>query len=307
MGKDRGPILVVGATGRQGGAVARHLVLNGWEVRAMTRDKTKAIAKGLKDLGAEIVEADLEDKKSLEVALKDAYGVFGVFTPFEKGIEAEVRQGRNLVDAAKEAGISHFVYSSVGGVERNTGIPHFESKWNIENYLVASGLPSTIFRPVFLMENFLNPMNQAAILSGRLESTLGPSTPLQMLAVDDIGGFAAMAFGDPGTWKARALEIAGDQKTMPEVAEAFSRTMGRPVRYVRTRLEAIRNFDARAMLEWFEKEGYRADILRLKKIRPELLTLEEWLKKSKWTGQIATGNSSEALASIGTPSKTRSV
>jgi uncharacterized protein YbjT (DUF2867 family) len=260
----------------------------------MTRDSTKAIAKGLDGLGAEIVEADLEDVRSLEAAMKGAYGVFGVVTPFEKGVEAEERQGKNLVEAAKEVGIGHFVFSSVGGAERNTGIPHFESKWSVERHLVGSGLPFTILRPVFLMENFLSPMNRTAINSGRLESTLAPDTPMQMLAVDDVGGFAAMAFGDPKNWMGRSLEIAADQRTMPEVAEAFTKALERPVKYTRTGLETARNADVRAMLEWFEKGGYRADIPALRRIRPEMLTLEQWLEKNKGAWQAMSGNSGES-------------
>ena len=282
---DRSPILVVGATGRQGGAAARHLLQNGWPVKGMTRDRTKPSAKALEELGAEIVEADLEDRDSLDNALRGVYGVFGVITPFEKGVDSEVRQGKNLVDAAKEAGVGHFVYSSVGGADRNTGIPHFESKWQIENYLAASDLPSTILRPVFLMENFRFPRNKAAILSGRLESTLDPEVPQQMLAVDDVGRFAAMAFGDPETWKGRALEIAGDEMTMPQAAEAFTRALGIKVRYVRIDLEAIKDPDRRAMMAWFQKAGYQADIPYLRRICPQMMTLEDWLKISGWADQ----------------------
>jgi len=285
MKNDGSRILVVGATGRQGGETARHLLKNGWMVRGMTRDRTKLSAKALEDLGAEIVEADLEDKQSLENAMDGVYGVFGVLTPFEKGVDSEERQGKNLVDAAKQVGVRHFVYSSVGGAERNTGIPHFESKWHIENYLEASDLPSTILRPVFLMENFFFPMNKAAILSGRLESVLGPETPQQMLAVDDVGRFATMAFRDRETWEGRALEIAGDQKTMPEVAEAFSKVLGRPVRYVKIDPEAIQNPERRAMFEWFQKAGYQADIPYLRRLCPGILALEDWLSVSGWAGQ----------------------
>ena len=285
MKNDRSRILVVGATGRQGGATARHLLKNGWAVRGLTRDRTKPSAKSLEDLGAEMVEADLEDKKTLEKALDGVYGVFGVFTPFEKGVDSEERQGKNLVDTANQAGVRHFVYSSVGGAERNTGIPHFESKWRIENYLNASGLPSTVLRPVFLMDNFFFPMNRTSILSGRLETVLGPDIPQQMLAVDDVGRFATMAFQDRETWQGRALEIAGDQKTMPEAAEAFSKVLGRPVRYVKIDLKAIKNPDRRAMFEWFQKAGYQADIPYLKRLCPGILTLEDWLKITGWAGQ----------------------
>jgi uncharacterized protein YbjT (DUF2867 family) len=280
--KEKLTVLVVGATGRQGGATARHLIREGWKVRAMSRDVTKPNAVLLRRLGADMVEGDLEDGTALELALEGTYGVFGVITPYEKGAEAEARQGRNLVDAAKKAGVGHFVYSSVGGAERKTGIPHFESKWKIEELLRGSGIPHTVLRPTFFMENFSNPMARTVILSGRLESVLDPVTPLQMISVDDIGGFAALAFGNPEQWKSKAIEIAGDEKTMPEVARAFSRSIGRTVDYVRTGLESITNPDSRAMFEWFQKEGYRADINELRRIRPETMRLEDWLKRSGW-------------------------
>ncbi|HEY3420273.1 MAG TPA: NmrA/HSCARG family protein [Methanomassiliicoccales archaeon] len=280
--KGKKTILVVGATGRQGGAAARHLIHNGWKVRAMTRDGTKPNAVALRKLGVDIVEAHLEDRSSLESAMEATYGVFGVITPYEKGVEEEAVQGMNLVDAALNAGVEHFVYSSVGGAERNTGIPHFESKWTIERHLMASGVPHTVLRPVFFMENFCNPMARAAILSGRLESTLDPSRSIQMIAVDDIGGFASMVFDDPERWKSKAIEIAGDEKTMPEVAEAFSRTIGIPVKYVRTSLESIKSADSKAMFEWFQKEGYRADIGELRRMRPETMDFQGWLNRSGW-------------------------
>jgi len=248
----------------------------------MTRDRTKPSALALESMGAEVVEADLEDRKSLDRALDGVYGVFGVMTPFEDGPEAETRQGKNLVDAAKDAAVQHFVYSSVGGADRNTGIPHFESKWKIEQHLRESGLPSTVIRPVSFMENFCRPVSRAAILSGRLESPLDPATPLQMIAVDDVGGFASLAFEDKGWWKGKAMEIAGDERTMPEVAEAFSRTIGIPVKHVQTRLDTITNADSRAMNAWFQKEGYRADLDELRKIRPQTMDLERWMDKVGW-------------------------
>jgi uncharacterized protein YbjT (DUF2867 family) len=282
MKRDERTILVIGATGRQGGAAARHLVANGWEVKAMTRDGTKPSALALRKLGADIVEANLENPDSLIKAMKGIHGVFAVFTPFEKGVENEVRQGKNVIDAAKVAGVGHLVYSSVGGADRRTGIPHFESKWQIENLLVRSRIPSTVLRPVFLMENFYFPANRSAILSGRLESTLGPDKPLQMVASDDIGGFAALAFEDPDRWYGRAVEIAGDEMTMPEVAVAFSQVIGKKVSYERTGMETIRDTDRKAMFEWLQAEGYRADIPELRKLRPELLNLEKWLRLGGW-------------------------
>jgi uncharacterized protein YbjT (DUF2867 family) len=294
MHRDERTILVVGATGRQGGAAARHLVANGWEVKAMTRDPTKQSALELRKLGAEIVEADLEEPDSLVRAMKGVHGVFAALTPFEKGAEGEIRQGKNLVNAAKVAGVGHLVYSSVGGAERRTGIPHFESKWQIENLLVRSRVPATILRPVFLMENFSTPARREAILSGRLETTLGPETTLQMVAVDDVGGFAAMAFEDPEHWFGRAIEIAGDEMTMPDVAESFSQAIGHHVTYVRERPETIRNPEVRAMYDWFQREGYRADIPKIREMRPGMKTFEMWLGSAGWTKEVGAARPADA-------------
>lgn len=117
--------------------------------------------------------------------LAGAYGAYAVQTPWQSGgVEGELRQGIAFADAAKAAGIQHLVYSSVGSAERQTGIPHFESKYQIEEHIRAIGLPHTMLRPVFLMENFLS--NRDTIVSGTLAEPLMPATPLQLVAVDDM-------------------------------------------------------------------------------------------------------------------------
>ena len=137
-GNGRRVILVSGATGQQGGAVARNLLERGFAVRALTRDPEKAAARELADLGAEVVSGDLEDRASIERVLDGVYGVFSVQKFLEAGVEGEVRQGVRLADAAKAAGVEHYVYSSVGSAHRETGIPHFESKWEVEEHVRAA-------------------------------------------------------------------------------------------------------------------------------------------------------------------------
>ncbi|MBV9679873.1 MAG: NmrA/HSCARG family protein, partial [Acidobacteriaceae bacterium] len=151
--KDR-TIAVTGATGHQGGAVLRHLREKHFPVRALTRDANSPKVRTLMTPGVEPVSADLDDLASLERALDDVYGVYSV-QPFTDNQEEEIRQGNHLIDAANREEISHFVYSSVAGADASTGIPHFESKGKIEEHLRNSGLPYTIFRPVFFMENWL--------------------------------------------------------------------------------------------------------------------------------------------------------
>src|SRR5918998_731550 len=147
-------VLVSGATGQQGGAVARSLLERGIGVRALTRDPEKPEARELVELGAEVASGDLEDRSSIERVLDGVHGVFSVQQVWETGFEGEIRQGVLLADAAKEAGVEHYVYSSVGSAHRETGIPHFESKWEVEEHVRASGVPYTVLRPVFFMQNW---------------------------------------------------------------------------------------------------------------------------------------------------------
>jgi uncharacterized protein YbjT (DUF2867 family) len=280
--------LVTGATGRQGGAVVRELLARGCHVHAMTRDPGSAGAQALDGLGAELVTGDLNDPASLREACRGVYGVFSVQDVWEHGAEAEVVQGIALADAAKEAGVGHFIYTSVGGAERDSGLPHFESKWRVEQHIREIGLPATVLRPVFFMENFDLPQLRSAILGGTLPLALSPTTPLQMIAVRDIGAMAGIAFDRPEEFVGREIELAGDELTMPEAAEVFSRVTGRPVRFEQTPIEELRGKSGEyaAMFEWFEREGYRADIGRLRELYPPLMTLEDWLLATRWAGPV---------------------
>ena len=277
-------IVVAGATGNQGGAVARALpAARGWRVRGLTRDPAKPESKELARLGVEMVKADLYDRASLDSALKGAHGVFSVQNFWTEGYEGEVRQGRNLAAAAKAAGAEHFVYSSVGGADRNSGLPHFESKWEIEGHLRSLGLPTTVVRPVFFMDNFNGPNFQPGLLEGKLPVALDPETKLQMIAVEDIGAFVAMAFGKPEQFMGKAMEIAGDELTMPETAAAYTKVTGRKVEFVQQDIGEVRRANAEwaKMLEWFDAAGYEADIPALRKTHPGLLTFAQWLAKSE--------------------------
>ena len=140
-------ILVTGATGRQGGAVARELLDRGYQVRGLTRNTQSSRAQALVQLGLEMVKGDYDDVASLERALDGAYGIFGVTDFWEHGFEQEVQHGKNLIDAALRSNVQHFVFSSVASANQDTGIPHFDSKWEIEKYLRASAVPYTVVRP----------------------------------------------------------------------------------------------------------------------------------------------------------------
>ena len=286
---DRKLILVTGATGHQGGAVARHLLKRGFTVRAVTRDAAKPAARDLEAQGAEVVVANMDDRDSLERVVEGCYGVFSVQNFWETGYEREVEQGKRLADVAANAGVQHFVYSSVGGAERNTGIPHFDSKWEIEEYIHTLDLPCTIFRPVFFMDNWESDMLKNMVRGGALYFPLSPDTLFQQIAVDDIGFFVAEAFEKPEDWLGMELEIAGDERPMQEIADTFADALGRDVAYNQVpwdQYEQQAGEEYTVMFRWFEVEGYDADIENLKTIHPELQTFDTYLELHGWEQEL---------------------
>jgi uncharacterized protein YbjT (DUF2867 family) len=277
-------ILVSGATGRQGGAVARELLERGFGVRALTRDPEKPEAKDLADRGAEVVGGDLDDRSSLERVLEGVHGVFSVQNFWETGYKREVQQGTNLADAAKGAGVTQLVYSSVGSAHRETGLAHFESKWEVEEHVRGSGVPYTILRPVFFMQN-REVFGRDQILGGTLAQPLDPNKPFQTVAVEDIGVFAAMAFEDPEEWIGREVDLAGDEMTMPEYAEMFSRVIGREVNFYQVPwdlFEQAAGEEPYRIYTWFNDYGYEADIDALREEHPGLVSFERHLRAHGW-------------------------
>jgi uncharacterized protein YbjT (DUF2867 family) len=259
-------ILVTGATGNQGGAIARHLLQRGkFKVRAMVRDENKPAAQALKESGAELVKADFNDQASLERAVEGVYGVFSI-QDFRDGMEVEIRQGKALADASKAANVQHFVYSSVGNAERNTGIPHFDSKFQVEEYVRSIGLPHTILRPVFFFYNYKGMLPM--VKNGTLPQPLSPDTKLQQLSEEDYGKMVAEVFERPADFANRAIEVASMEMTMPEIAAAFSHVLGKKVEYQQIPFEAFEQQageEVTIMFRWFENVGYAADFAQLKR------------------------------------------
>lgn len=278
-------ILVTGATGHQGGAVLRHLRQRGFPIRAMTRNPDQAAAQALIGRGTDLVQGDLDDPSSLARAMDGVYGVYSVQVSRQQGgAEAEIRQGIHVAEAARRARVSHLVYSSVASADQKTGIPHFESKFKIEEYIRTAGVPYTIIRPVFFMENWLG-MRQR-IEQGTLALPLKPETRLQMIAVDDIGAFAAMAFEHLGHWQGRAFELAGDELSMKALADAFSRVENRSVQYAQVPWEDFTSqvgADLAAMWRWFEDAGYHVDIAAARREYPRLTSFERWMHNALQT------------------------
>ena len=281
-------IAVTGATGQQGGVVARKLLADGWQVRALTRDANKPAALELKSLGAEVVAGDLDNRAELDAAFKGAYGVFSVQNTWlpNVGFEGEIKQGKSVADTAKAAGVQHLVYSSVGSAHRGMGQQHFESKWIIEQYIQSLGIPFTILRPVAFMEN--NNWSRAYILSGTYTGMgLRPEKGFQTIAAEDIGVFASIALAEPKTYLGRTLELAGDELTESQTAEVFTKVIGRPVTLNAPSGNGGRASEEEmtAMFNFFNGEGYDADIAALRKIHPGLLNFEQWLRKNGWENQ----------------------
>jgi uncharacterized protein YbjT (DUF2867 family) len=284
-------VLITGATGRQGGAVIRHMLPKGWKLRALTRNTDSSVARELARQGIEVVRGDLEDPVSLENAVGGAYGVYSVQDFWSVGARREVQQGKNLADAAKKAGISHFVYSSVGGAERNSGIPHWESKWEIEQHIRKLTLPATILRPAGFMENYYIDQVEIGILKGKLIDPIGGDKPYQTIAADDIGAFAALAFEWPKELIGAEIEIAGSELTNRQAAEVFSRVLGQKVKFQKLPLPIVRLFLGKEfyqMFAWFNDAGFKADIAGLRRRYPEvrLRSLEEWLRDEGWHKRV---------------------
>ena len=280
-------VLVTGATGRQGGAVIRHMLPKGWKLRALTRNPDGHEAQVLARQRVEVVQGDLEDPDSIARAAIGVYGIYSVQDFWAVGAKREVQQGKNVANAAKKADIRHFVYSSVGGAERNTKIPHWESKWEVENYIRQLGLPATVIRPVSFMETYYIDQVEIGILKGKLADPIGGNKSYQTIATDDIGAFVALAFERPSEFIGKALEIAGSELTNVEAAKAFSRVLGKPVKFQRIPLPVVRLLlgkEFHAMFRWFNEAGYQADIPGLRRAYPEihLHTLEEWLRMEGW-------------------------
>jgi uncharacterized protein YbjT (DUF2867 family) len=278
-------ILVTGATGQQGGAVARQVLKQpGFSVRALTRDSAKAAAQLLALAGAEIFEGDLDNPASIRRALEGAWGVFSVQSFMETGYEGEIRQGKAVADAAKVAGVQHFVYASVVSADKQTGLPHFESKWQIEQHLAHCGLSHTILRPAFFMQNWYNYMREP-ILNGTLPLPLNQQTRLQQISVEDIGAIAAKTFQNPAKWSGRTIELAGEELTMQRVVETLSRVLGRNVKYVQVAWDQFRQSageEMTKMYRWFNDVGYHVDIASLRKEYSNLETLEQVLRHQDW-------------------------
>lgn len=272
-------LVVTGATGNQGGAVVKHLMNSSFTIKAVTRNLQSKAADRLRQQGVEVIYGDLDKPETLTPILKGAYGVYSVQNNWTSSIKVEIAQGKALADAAKAAKVQHFVYSSVGGAERQTGIPHFDSKGEIERHIIKIGLPYTFIRPAYFIENFLATGSFAFVNWSLLSWALKKNRKLQMAAVDDIGAFAALVFSLPKRYLAQAVELAGDEKSFAEIKAIYTQVMGEKPRYLTlpSWLFAPMSKEMSTMFSWFKKEGFQADIPTIRAELPQLKGLQQAL------------------------------
>ena len=287
MGTDQRTFFVVGATGQQGGAVTQSVLRQGHKVRALVREAKQHSekAQALKEQGVELVLGDMTDQARLEQSMNGVDGVFAMTTFFEAGLDVEVQQGKVIAEAAKKANVPHLVYSSVGSAHRNTRVPHFESKWKVEEHIRQLGIPATILRPTFFMDNFATLMREG-ILQGNLTVPMHAGNKLQMVAVTDIGTFGAAALVRPKEFMGKGIELAGDDLTMEDVAAQFSQTLNRPVVFTSLpddQAEGAMGHDMAAMFKWFNEVGYCGDIQDLRaRFGIPLTSFSEYLGQVDW-------------------------
>ncbi len=275
-------ILVTGATGQQGGAVARVLLAEGWLVRGFTRDTTSTAAQELMALGVDMRKGDLADRASIDQAMEDVYGVFGVH-PGPLAIDQdEVLAGKNVADAAKAHRLAHLVYSSAIGVDQVAQTGMQMEKAIVEKYVQELGISYTILRPASFMENFLNP--KFGLKGTSFTTAALPTTQMQLIALEDIAQFAALVFRQPGTFDHKIIELSGDTLTPVQMAAAMSRTTGLDIQYELLPMETLRqqlNPRFARGYEWLNSgKTKQADEESLRKIHPGLMSFEAWLKKT---------------------------
>jgi uncharacterized protein YbjT (DUF2867 family) len=269
-------VLVLGATGGQGGAVVSALLSRGAAVRGLVRNPRSAAARSLAARGVEVVAGDLMDRESLATAMRGAAGVFAMTTPFESGPAAEIAQGRTILAAARHARVPHLVFSSVAGADQDTGVPHFETKAVIERELTAGEVPYTILGPTYFFDNALG--DEDRIRQGVLDLPLPPDRPLQQLARPDLGEFAAAVFAAPDAFAGQRIELAGDAPTPDDMAAVLSTAVGATVRHHEVQLDEIGNDDMRAMWTFLRGPGYRVDLPALHAAQPHL----RWTSFADW-------------------------
>ena len=277
-------IAVVGATGRQGGQVVRHLLNQGWRVRALTRKPEGNKALALQTLGAEVWQADLEDRASLEAAFQNVYGVYNMQASVPGKIEIEIRQGKNAAAAAKTTGVQHVVYGSAGPGQTKTGIEQWDAKIEVTQAMKALGLPLTSLRPMAFMELMTDPTYYPQSSTWYIwPKLMGTDVKIPWISVQDLGAIAAKAFANPDDFIGRDLPLAADAQSLDQFREIYKEVRGKfPSRFPMPLflLEKFMGKDIPNMWRWLRTNPVSLDTSQTYAVHPEAMTVRTWLQRA---------------------------
>ncbi|TVR13422.1 MAG: NmrA/HSCARG family protein [Balneolaceae bacterium] len=273
-------VLVFGVTGRQGGAAAVYLQKAGWKVRGVSRNPEKDKAKKMVAAGIEMVKGNLDDPETVKDAFSGVHGVFSVQNPWITGLKKEVEHGRRIVDLASDAGVKHLVYASAGTGDKSTGVPHFNTKAEIEESVKASGIPFTILRSASFMElmrdkDFLPPL----VMWNVMPKIIGDEFPVIWISAHDVGAVTASVFNNPGEFAGKELQLAADKQSVKECREIYTSLYGNPPKRIPAPawLFKLMQKDLYKMFLWMLQYKEPESIIEdTRKIYPEALTVEKW-------------------------------
>ena len=280
-------VFVAGATGAQGGATVNTLLERGHKVIAMTRNPNSDAAQALGARDVDVRQGDYTDAGAITQAAKGVDSAFAVSTSFEVGTEAEIDQGKSLVDALHAAGVGHIVFSTVGSADKNTGIAHFDGKYEIEKHLATLSTPSTVMAPVFFMETLLSPCGQPKLGEGIYTAGMPGDRVLQQIAAKNIGEFAAALIERGEAVYGQRYDIAGSELSGDETVAQISKASGHTIAYQGFAPSELRQqaADLADMFTWFNDVGYSADIGALHRDFPDVPWLDygDWLAMQDWS------------------------
>ncbi|WP_411084420.1 NmrA/HSCARG family protein [Streptomyces sp. cmx-18-6] len=284
-------VAVTGATGSQGRATARALLAAGHRVRALTRRPDAPAADALRGLGADVRHADFDDRASLDAALSGADSLFAVTTPFGTSTATETRQGKTLVDAAEAARLGHIVLTSAAHADRDTAVPHYESKHLVEQHLRTTDVPWTVIAPAAFMDNYGSGWTLDGLRDNTFAWPMPADRPLTLIPAADIGAFAALVLQRRDEFAGRRIDIASDERTPGQIAEILAAAAGRPIVHQEVPLAHVRSrsADLAAMFAYFTAVGLDVDVAGLRRDYPEVgwHSFADWAADQDWPALLA--------------------
>lgn len=277
-------IAITGVTGSQGSATARSLLHAGLKVRGLTRNPDAPRAKALAAMGVELVKGDLDDPSALRRAFEGADGVYGVTDFFTNGIAGEIAHGKRIADVAKAASVPHLVYASAASADRAASIPHFASKWEIEQHIAAIGQPATILRPTIFMEDLTEKQYVPPANWGMFRKIVGDDRPIHWVSVEDIAAVATKVFLDRERFVGQRLSLASDRLSIAQARTVFETVDGkRPFAFSMPvwMFSRLVSDDLVQMWKWLAQNELDADVAATRGLLPEARSMDRWLRDKR--------------------------